>query len=167
MTAMVSAATTTPVTHISGNGDTSATATQTRERTTWWPVDLETAITGENPEPSPRFLIRSDHQPLIYPGKINGIIGASESGKTWIALLAVQQAITDGITVTYIDFEDTAPGIITRLMTMNTDVDLIPVLRGLGMEAPFDPGAADFSGITDRGPRAGPPCPATRVCAES
>jgi serine protease inhibitor len=33
----------------------------------------------------------------------------------------------------------------------DTDVDLIPVLRGLGMEAPFDPGAADFSGITDRG----------------
>jgi serine protease inhibitor len=33
----------------------------------------------------------------------------------------------------------------------DTDVELIPVLQALGMHAPFDPGAADFSGITDAG----------------
>lgn len=33
----------------------------------------------------------------------------------------------------------------------DTDVPLIPVLSALGMEAPFDPGAADFSGISDTG----------------
>jgi serpin B len=33
----------------------------------------------------------------------------------------------------------------------DTDVELIPALQALGMHAPFDPGAADFSGITDAG----------------
>ncbi|MFN2557959.1 MAG: serpin family protein [Nitriliruptorales bacterium] len=31
----------------------------------------------------------------------------------------------------------------------DTDVELIPVLRALGMRTPFEPGLADFSGITD------------------
>lgn len=96
-----------------------------RERTSWWPVDLEPALTGDNPEPEPAYLTRDDKQPLIYPAKVNGIIGESESGKTWIALLAVQQAITDAINVTYLDFEDTAPGIIQRLLTMSTDPDAL------------------------------------------
>lgn len=96
-----------------------------RERSSWWPVDLEPALTGTNPEPEPAYLNRDDDQPLIYPAKVNGIIGESESGKTWIALLAVQQAIEDGINVSYLDFEDTAPGITSRLITMNTDADQI------------------------------------------
>jgi serpin B len=31
----------------------------------------------------------------------------------------------------------------------DTDIELIPLLRALGMQAPFDPAAADFSGITE------------------
>lgn len=33
----------------------------------------------------------------------------------------------------------------------DTDVELVPALQALGMHAPFDPSAADFSGITDAG----------------
>lgn len=95
----------------------------THERSSWWPVDLEAAISGDNPEPEPAHLARDDGQPLIYPAKVNGIIGESESGKTWIALLAVTQAIAAGINVTYFDFEDTAPGIIQRLITMRAEAD--------------------------------------------
>jgi hypothetical protein len=96
-----------------------------RERTSWWPVDLDAALTGTNAEPEPAYLERDDGQALIYPAKVNGIIGESESGKTWIALLAAKQALADSINVTYLDFEDTSTGIVSRLLTMNTPADQI------------------------------------------
>lgn len=88
------------------------------ERTSWWPRDLGGVISGNDPEPDPAYLHRDDGNALFYPGKVNGLIGESESGKTWIALLAVTQALKDHTHVLYLDFEDTAPGIITRLTAM-------------------------------------------------
>lgn len=88
------------------------------ERTSWWPRDLAATIGGHDPEPDPAHLYRDDERALFYPGKVNGLIGESESGKTWIALLAVAQALAAGQTVTYLDFEDTASGIIGRLAAL-------------------------------------------------
>ena len=118
-----------------------------RERSTWWPVDLEAALSGENPEPGPQYLTRDDNQPLIYPAKVNGIIGESESGKTWVALLAVQQALASGTNVTYLDFEDTAPGIVTRLLDMGTDPGHIRAhLNYVGPDQSLDVfGSTDFA----------------------
>lgn len=88
------------------------------ERTTWWPRDLGPVINGTEPEPGPAYLTRDDGRALFYPGKVNGLIGESESGKTWVALLAVQQALATGQNVLYLDFEDTAAGIVSRLRAM-------------------------------------------------
>ena len=87
-------------------------------RTSWWPRDLAATMAGDDPEPDPEFLARLDGAHLFYRGKVNGIIGESESGKTWVALLAARQALEAGQAVMYLDFEDTASGIVGRLRSM-------------------------------------------------
>ena len=102
-------------------------------RSSWWPRDLTRALTGEQTEPPPTFLSRLDGKPLIYPGLINGLIGESESGKTWIALEAVRQALTDGHPVTYLDFESTASAVVGRFVNLGLDA---ATLDGLTYIAP-------------------------------
>lgn len=94
-------------------------------RTSWWPVPLEPILGGDDPEPDPTELARSDGKHIFYPGKVNGLLGESESGKTWIALMAAVQAINENRNVTYLDFEDTAPGIISRLQAMGAQPNKI------------------------------------------
>ena len=93
------------------------------EHTSWWPRNLGPVMSGEESEPPPTVLVRADGQPLWYAGKINGLIGESESGKTWIALTAVAQELEAGHRVLYLDFEDAAPGIVSRLRALGVSDD--------------------------------------------
>ena len=102
------------------------------ERTSWWPRELAGVISGEHDEPEPEFLARTDGSRLFYRGKVNGLLGESESGKTWIALLAVIQALQSGQRVLYLDFEDTAPGIVTRLRALGATDTLLTQLAYIG-----------------------------------
>jgi hypothetical protein len=62
---------------------------------------------------------------MFYSGRVNGLIGESESGKTWVALHATAQELKRSQPVIYVDFEDSAPGIVNRLRTLGcSDVDL-------------------------------------------
>lgn len=89
------------------------------DRTSWWPRDLAPILAGDdNADPEPAYLARDDGRRLLYAGKVNGLIGESESGKTWVALIAVLQAIQVGEAVLYLDFEDSAPGIVNRLRAL-------------------------------------------------
>lgn len=54
---------------------------------------------------------------LLYPGRINAVIGHSGSGKSFVGQLAVQQAITHS-DVVWIDYEDNAAGLFSRLTTL-------------------------------------------------
>lgn len=112
------------------------------ERTSWWPVDLDPVLRGEVVEYAPEFLSLVNGQPLFYAGKVNGIIGESESGKTWIALEAVKQALIRGQRVLYMDFEDAAPGIVNRLKSLGvTAFDNFAYMspdEGLGTRAKLD-----------------------------
>ena len=89
---------------------------QPRERSSWYPRPLD--LNGEIEEPAPEFLARNDGHRLFYKGKINALLGESESGKTWVALLAVCQALQVKQRVTYLDFEDSGKGILARLRAM-------------------------------------------------
>ena len=89
-----------------------------RERSSWWPKMLDLDNTQE--EPGPAFLTRDDGFNLIYRGKVNGLLGESESGKTWVALHAVQQCLAVGQRVLYVDFEDSARGILGRLRALGS-----------------------------------------------
>jgi hypothetical protein len=91
------------------------------DRTSWWPRDVDVALDPDAAEPGPAFLRRDDGQALFYAGRVNGLIAPSESGKTWVALLAVQQAVRDDQRCTILDFEDTHRGIIDRLGAMGVD----------------------------------------------
>ena len=88
-----------------------------KERSSWYPkpLDLEGAIE----EPAPEFLSRNDGHRLFYKGKINALWGESESGKTWVALLAVKQALEIEQKVIYLDFEDSGKGILARLRSLS------------------------------------------------
>jgi hypothetical protein len=112
------------------------------QRTTWWPIDLGPVLAGKVTEHAPEFLTFTDGQPLFYGGKVNGIIGESESGKTWIALQAVTQALAHGQRVLYMDFEDTAAGIVSRLRSLGvtdfTGLSYMSPDEGFGTMAKLD-----------------------------
>ena len=88
------------------------------QKTSWSIKDIGPVLRGEVKETPPEFLEFSDDEPIFYAGKVNGIIGESESGKTWIALEAVKQALGCDKRVLYMDFEDTDHGIISRLKSL-------------------------------------------------
>lgn len=118
------------------------------ERTSWYPRDLGPVLDGdESGDPKPVYLIRDDGAPLIYRGKINALIGESESGKTWIALLAVVQVITSGGQLLYLDFEDSAAGIIGRLLALGLSREQIASqFRYIAPDEPLTtPAALDLS----------------------
>lgn len=77
------------------------------EASTWAPV--KDWWEGPTSEP-PRYLTRDVGGSLLYPAKVNSIIGQSGSGKTWLALLALQQA-GGGM---MIDLESDGPSVAER-----------------------------------------------------
>lgn len=101
-------------------------------RTSWWPRDLDAVLAGRTEDPPPTLLRRADGTALFYRGRINGLIGESESGKTWLALLATAQQLADGGHVVYLDFEDTAAGLVGRLRALGTTDTAMTRLHYIG-----------------------------------
>jgi Bifunctional DNA primase/polymerase, N-terminal/AAA domain len=90
-----------------------------KERSSWYPRPLD--LDGEIDQLVPEFLAREDGHRLFYKGKINAVLGESESGKTWVALLGVKQALDVAERVIYLDFEDSGKGILARLRSMGVE----------------------------------------------
>ena len=84
--------------------------------TTWSPVDLEPVFAGEHLDPPPTMLRRTDGIALFYDGAVHTVSGESESGKTWLCLLAALQIIEAQRNVVFLDFEDRADRVIGRLL---------------------------------------------------
>jgi hypothetical protein len=93
--------------------------------TTWSPVDLERVLAGDYLDPPPTMLRRTDQIPLLYAGAVHTVSGESESGKTWLCLLAALQEIAQGNAVTFIDFEDRPDRVIARLAAIGATPDQI------------------------------------------
>lgn len=73
-------------------------------------VDLTPLTTGGLPEPEPpTWLKRQDGQALFYKGKVNGIFGDPECGKTWLAQAAIVEALNNGGTAAMIDVDHNGP----------------------------------------------------------
>lgn len=94
--------------------------------TTWSPVDLEPVLAGEHLDPPPTMLRRTDGIPLLYDGAVHTISGESESGKTWLLLLAALQLMEEQRSVVFLDFEDRADRVIGRLLALGAT---LPQLR--------------------------------------
>jgi len=91
----------------------------------------------------PSMLKREDGNFILYPGKINAIFGESESGKTWVALEAVRQELLAGNTVFYIDFEDSARGILNRLKTLKTPTERFRAFLYANPDSPHTPAISE------------------------
>lgn len=62
---------------------------------------------------------------LWYAGRVNGVAGESGSGKSWTALESCAIELKKGETVVYIDLEDSALGIVQRLLDMGVPAEVI------------------------------------------
>ncbi len=108
----------------------------------WIPKQLsDINLADENP---PTMLRREDGNNLLYAGKINAIFGESESGKTWLALEAVRQELEKNNIVFYLDFEDSARGILNRLKTMRVPTDKFKMFRYANPDQNISPGVAEL-----------------------
>jgi hypothetical protein len=91
----------------------------------WDDVDVAEILANGEDEMEPTQLARTDGRRLLYPAAVHSISGEPESGKSWVALFAVQQALHAGEHATYVDFEDRASRVIGRLVTIGTDKDAL------------------------------------------
>ncbi len=96
---------------------------------TWRPVDLADVVagllSGQLTRHAPTVGVRKDGAALFYAGKVNGIAGASGSGKSWSALFASVQQLDAGRHVVYVDLEDDAAGVVGRLLDLGAAPEAI------------------------------------------
>lgn len=72
--------------------------------------DLSWLLAGQPPViPPPTYVRRDDGTALFYKGKVNGIFGDPESGKTWVAQLAIVEALNAGERAAMIDADHNGP----------------------------------------------------------
>ena len=95
-------------------------------------------------EPAPSMLRREDGNCLLYAGKINAIFGESESGKTWLALEAIRQELVKSQVVFYLDFEDSARGILNRLKAMRVPTERLKLFRYANPDSRLEAGVGEL-----------------------
>lgn len=88
---------------------------------TWRPRDLTDVLDGTYKPPVPEIGRRNDGVGLFYAGRMHSVVGESEGGKTWFALMVVASELSAGNAVVFIDFEDDAPGVVGRLLALGAD----------------------------------------------
>lgn len=88
---------------------------------TWRPRDLTDVLDGTYKVPVPEIGRRNDGIGLFYAGRMHSVVGESEGGKTWFALMVVASELAAGNAVVFIDFEDDAPGVVGRLLALGAD----------------------------------------------
>ena len=81
-------------------------------------------LVGGDTTPVPALLTRSDGQTLLYSGRLNSIFGEPSGGKTWVAIMAVIEAVRSGARVVFWDFDDRPSTLAARLTALGAD-DLI------------------------------------------
>lgn len=69
-------------------------------------ADMASVLSGEHRALQPSFGTRQDGTKLFYPGTVNGLVGDSEAGKTFLALsvLAEQLLLGQGALVVDVDY---------------------------------------------------------------
>jgi hypothetical protein len=106
----------------------------------WRPVNLGPILAGETVEESPSILRRTDDIGLLYPGKLHALYAEPEGVKTWLALAACHEQIQLGEPVLFLDFEDSAVGIVGRLRSLgSTDEQIDRLFVYIRPESPATP----------------------------
>jgi len=84
----------------------------------WAEVDLSPVLDGTYKPVQPTVGARNDGIGLFYPGRVNGIQGESEAGKSWVALICCLVEINRHNHTFYLDFEDSEEGTVGRLLLL-------------------------------------------------
>jgi hypothetical protein len=85
----------------------------------WEPIDLNETLAGlaDGSLTRPLPTVGDFGQGcLFYAGRVNGVHGDSNGGKSWTALIVAAQEINAGNAVVYVDLEDDAQGVLSRLI---------------------------------------------------
>jgi len=106
--------------------------------TGWARIDLGPHIEGAAADPEPVVLTRTDGVKLLYADKLHWFSGEPESLKSWLAQVAVAQALADGMAVAFLDFEGDAAEIVSRLRALGVgDKAILARLNYHRPEAPM------------------------------
>jgi hypothetical protein len=104
----------------------------------WHVIDLAPYVAGTIKDSPPTMLERADGLNLLYTGKLHWISGEPEGLKSWLAQIAVADAIMDGLTSVYIDFEDAPQAVVQRLRSLGaTDERILTNLRYYRPDSPM------------------------------
>jgi hypothetical protein len=132
-------------------------ASDPTETDSWAPVPAAAILagieSGELVGPIPSLLPRTDGVHLLYPRELHTIVGEPEAGKGWFVLCECARLLTAGERALYIDFEDTAVNVMSRLITLG--VEPAHIERWFDYVAPDEalhPGAMDI--LLKAGPHA-------------
>jgi|GEM_PF-1028154 len=105
------------------------TGSTAQPASSWLPQQMSDIVSGlvsgtlDRPRPTVGRLADGSH--CLYRGAVNGLAGESGSGKTWTALACARAELEDGHNVVYIDLEDSAVGIASRLLDLGVPADVI------------------------------------------
>lgn len=102
---------------------TEASSPRATDATGWTFSDLTPVLDGTHKPQQPVVGARDDGIGLFYPGRVNGIQGESEAGKSWVALISCLVEINRGNHVAYLDFEDSEAGVVSRLLLIGANPD--------------------------------------------
>lgn len=95
----------------------------------WAALDLSETLAGvlagTIERPAPTIGRRADGLGLFYRGRVNGVAGASNAGKSWTGFYTCAQEMAAGEHVVYVDLEDDDHGAVTRLLDLGTDPEAI------------------------------------------
>src|SRR5206468_1513010 len=84
-----------------------------------------------------------------YPGRTHLLAGEYEAGKSWLALTLCAQEIRRGNDVAYIDFEDSLDGILSRLLDLADEDDILKHFTYIRPEEPL-PGPETIDALSGK-----------------
>lgn len=130
---------------------TDETETEPAPGATWAAADLADTIsglmTGTITRPAPTIGRRADGEALFYRGKVNGVAGASNAGKSWTGFYAAAQEVRAGNHAVYIDLEDDMAAAVARLLDLGMEpADILDRFHYVPPEEAFTHAAAEKLG---------------------
>lgn len=102
--------------------------------------DVAALLAGElPPPPAPSLLRRTDGKHLFYIGQVNLVFGEAESGKTWVAIGAIAEALLAGKKAAFIDIDHNGmQSIVTRLLSFGVPAETLSDLDRFRYKEPED-----------------------------
>lgn len=116
--------------------------------TSWEPIPLEPIVSGimagEIVGPVPSLMQRDDGVALLYRGELHSIAAEPECGKSFVIQGETARLVSEGEDVVYLDFEDTPPSIVARLLALGAPAEaLLSHLTLVHPEQALHPDALD------------------------